>query len=133
MLSCEREWRLMGRIDLNIRIRRGEATGKRMGKRRRVGLILGAGGITGGAWLAGMLPGITAATGSEPGTADLVVGTSAGSVMAALIASRLSARHLTPPNNDVAGDWPCHVVTGGADVFRLARRRSSMAKPIVST
>ena len=77
-----------------------------MGKRKRVGLILGAGGITGGAWLAGTLSGITAATGWEPGTADLVVGTSAGSVMAALIASGLSARRLTPPDNDPAGDWP---------------------------
>jgi hypothetical protein len=44
-----------------------------MGKRKSVGLVLGAGGITGGAWLAGTLSGITAATGWEPGTADLVV------------------------------------------------------------
>jgi NTE family protein len=77
-----------------------------MGNRKRVGLILGAGGITGGAWLAGTLSEIAAATGWEPGTADLVVGTSAGSVMAALIASGLSARRLCPPDNDHGADWP---------------------------
>jgi NTE family protein len=77
-----------------------------MGKRKRVGLILGAGGITGGAWLAGTLSEITAATGWEPGSADLVVGTSAGAVMAALIASGLSARRLMPPDDDHAGAWP---------------------------
>jgi NTE family protein len=77
-----------------------------MGERKRVGLVLGAGGITGGAWLAGTLSGITAATGWEPGTADLVVGTSAGSVFAALIASGISALRLMPPNNYRAGDWP---------------------------
>ena len=57
-----------------------------MGRRKRVGLVLGAGGITGGAWLAGTLSGLAAATGWEPGSADLIVGTSAGAVFAALIA-----------------------------------------------
>ena len=42
-----------------------------MGPRNRVGLVIGAGGITGGAWLAGTLSGIATETGWEPGTADL--------------------------------------------------------------
>ncbi|MEP7104871.1 MAG: patatin-like phospholipase family protein [Chloroflexota bacterium] len=82
-----------------------------MVKRKRVGLVLGAGGITGGAWLAGTLSEIAAVTGWEPGTADLIVGTSAGSVMAALIASGLSARRLMPTNDDAASEWPLHDLT----------------------
>jgi NTE family protein len=77
-----------------------------MPKRKRVGLVLGAGGITGGAWLAGTLSEITAATGWEPGTADLIVGTSAGSVMAALIASGISARRLVPLDSGHLSEWP---------------------------
>jgi NTE family protein len=77
-----------------------------MARRQRVGLVLGAGGVTGGAWLAGTLSGIAASTGWEPATADVVVGTSAGAVMAALLASGLSARQLTPMDGDPAGDWP---------------------------
>jgi NTE family protein len=77
-----------------------------MRKRRRVGLVLGAGGVTGGAWLAGTLSEITSSTGWEPATADLLVGTSAGSVFAALIASGVSALRLSPPDAVGAGDWP---------------------------
>ena len=78
-----------------------------MGRRKRLGLVLGAGGITGGAWLAGTLSEIAAATGWEPGTADLLVGTSAGSVFAALLASGIPAHRLAPPDDDIPGqDWP---------------------------
>jgi NTE family protein len=77
-----------------------------MRKRKRVGLVLGAGGVTGGAWLAGTLSEITASTGWEPGTADLLVGTSAGSVFVALIASGVSALRLRPPDDIGGGDWP---------------------------
>jgi NTE family protein len=77
-----------------------------MSRRRRVGLVLGAGGITGGAWLAGTLSEVAAATGWEPGTADLLVGTSAGAVFAALIASGISALRLRPQGSAPSGDWP---------------------------
>ncbi len=50
----------------------------------RVGLVLGAGGIQGGAWLTGGLDALAAETGWDPATADVVVGTSAGSVIASL-------------------------------------------------
>ncbi|HET8980550.1 MAG TPA: patatin-like phospholipase family protein [Solirubrobacteraceae bacterium] len=53
----------------------------------RVGLVLGAGGILGSAWLIGALTAIAAETGWDPGTADYIVGTSAGSVVGALLAS----------------------------------------------
>ncbi len=53
----------------------------------KVGLVLGAGGIQGGAWLTGGLDAIAEETGWDPASADHVVGTSAGSMIAALCAS----------------------------------------------
>jgi NTE family protein len=53
----------------------------------RVGLVLGAGGVQGGAWLTGGLDAIAAETGWDPAEADFVVGTSAGSMIGALCAS----------------------------------------------
>ena len=50
----------------------------------RVGLVLGAGGVQGGAWLTGALDALAAETGWDPATADVVVGTSAGSVIGSL-------------------------------------------------
>src|SRR3954465_13652039 len=47
----------------------------------RVGLVLGAGGVLGGAWLTGGLAAIADETGWDPGEADYIVGTSAGSVI----------------------------------------------------
>jgi NTE family protein len=53
----------------------------------RVGLVLGAGGIQGGAWLTGGLDALAEETGWDPASADFVVGTSAGSMIGALCAS----------------------------------------------
>jgi NTE family protein len=49
--------------------------------------VLGAGGVMGGAWLTGGLEAIARETGWDPASADYVVGTSAGSMMGALLAS----------------------------------------------
>jgi NTE family protein len=64
-------------------------------------LVLGSGGITGIAWELGMLAGL-AEHGVELRDADLIIGTSAGSVVGALIASgteleELYASQLAPP------------------------------------
>ncbi len=56
-------------------------------ERPRIGLVLGAGGILGGAWLVGALNAIASETGWDPGSADHIVGTSAGSMIGALAAS----------------------------------------------
>jgi NTE family protein len=64
--------------------------------RPRVGLVLGAGGILGGAWTAGALDAISRATGWEPLESDLIIGTSAGSVFAALLSGGIPARRLLP-------------------------------------
>jgi NTE family protein len=53
----------------------------------KVGLVLGAGGVMGGAWLTGGLEALATETGWDPASADRVVGTSAGSMMGALLAS----------------------------------------------
>jgi NTE family protein len=51
----------------------------------RTGIILGAGGILGSAWTIGALTAYEQARGVEAGKADVVLGTSAGSVLAALL------------------------------------------------
>ncbi len=53
---------------------------------KRIGLVLGGGGILGGAWLVGALHALNEATGWQPSWAEYIVGTSAGSVVAALVA-----------------------------------------------
>jgi NTE family protein len=50
----------------------------------RVGLVLGGGGVRGASWLMGALHGLAMETGWDPTAADLIVGTSAGAVVAAL-------------------------------------------------
>src|SRR3954453_14758146 len=52
----------------------------------RIALVLGAGGVMGGAWLTGGLHALATETGWDPATADYIVGTSAGSMMGALLA-----------------------------------------------
>ena len=53
----------------------------------KVGLVLGAGGVMGGAWLTGGLYAIARETGWDPMSADNIVGTSAGSMMGSLVAA----------------------------------------------
>ena len=51
----------------------------------RVGLVLGAGGILGSAWMVGALSALAARLDRPLGEVDLVIGTSAGSVLAAAL------------------------------------------------
>jgi NTE family protein len=60
----------------------------------RVGLVLGAGGVTGGAFHAGVLAAIEEETGWDPRRAVHLVGTSAGSISAASLRAGLSAGDL---------------------------------------
>jgi NTE family protein len=53
----------------------------------RTALVLSGGGLVGGAWMVGALNAISTETGWDPGSADYVVGTSAGSMLAAMLAS----------------------------------------------
>ena len=88
--------------------------------RPRIGLVLGAGGVLGAAWTAGALAALQERVPYPLGGVDLVVGTSAGSVLAAALrcgvgvddivahqgGSRLAALpHLGELDRD-AGPWP---------------------------
>jgi NTE family protein len=59
-----------------------------------IGLVLGAGGVVGHAFHAGVLAAVTEATGWDPREADVIVGTSAGSVVGALLRAGASAPDL---------------------------------------
>jgi len=52
----------------------------------RIGLVLGAGGITGIAWLAGAVRALEEHTGWVASSADIIAGTSAGAVVATVLA-----------------------------------------------
>jgi NTE family protein len=53
----------------------------------KVGLVLGAGGVLGGAWLTGALHAIARETEWDPASADYIVGTSAGAMVGVLVAA----------------------------------------------
>ena len=61
---------------------------------RRRGLVLGAGAALGGAWALGVLCALQDVEGYDPAEQDVIVGTSAGSVLAALIACGVPPRRL---------------------------------------
>jgi hypothetical protein len=60
----------------------------------RIAIVLGAGGITGTAWVLGALEGIQRETGWDPRTADVVCGTSAGALAAAVLAGGVATESL---------------------------------------
>ena len=57
----------------------------------RIGLVLGAGGVAGGAFHAGVLAALEEAMGWDPRRAEVIVGTSAGSITATSLRAGLSA------------------------------------------
>jgi NTE family protein len=84
------------------------------------GLILGGGGVTGIAWELGVLMGLAEA-GVELQSADVVVGTSAGSVVGAQITSSTSLnelyqRQLEPPS----AEWPARLRARGKLAYATA-------------
>lgn len=60
----------------------------------RRGLVLGGGGMLGAAWTIGALCAVEEATGRQPGGADVLLGTSAGAILAALLAGGVHAEQL---------------------------------------
>ncbi|MGW4897056.1 patatin-like phospholipase family protein [Kitasatospora sp. NPDC004240] len=60
----------------------------------RRGLVLGGGGMLGAAWTVGALCAIEETTGWQPGSAEVILGTSAGSILGAMLAGGVRARHL---------------------------------------
>ena len=88
--------------------------------RRRRGVVLGAGGVLGAAWTIGALQAIAEVEGFDPHEADVIVGTSAGSVLAALLGSGLTVADLLshqrgmPLPHEAAQEWSYDSSTGGA-------------------
>ncbi len=68
----------------------------------RRGLVLGAGGVLGGAWMIGALAALEQEYGWDPREAEVLVGTSAGSVMAGLLASGVTVGQLLDHQRGVA-------------------------------
>jgi NTE family protein len=60
----------------------------------RIGLVLGAGGVWGGSWLAGALQGLAQELGWDPQHAERIVGTSAGAMVGGLLAAGVSPAYL---------------------------------------
>jgi NTE family protein len=82
----------------------------------RRALVLGGGGVTGIAWMTGLLAGLATA-GTRLASADLVVGTSAGSVVGAQILSGVSvedlyAGQLKEPAGELAARMGLRVLFG---------------------
>ena len=64
-------------------------------RRPRTGLVLGAGGVVGAAWMTGALHAVQQRLDVAVGDADLIVGTSAGSVLAAALRCGVTLDEMT--------------------------------------
>jgi NTE family protein len=82
--------------------------------------VLGAGGVLGAAWSIGALNAIAEVDGVLPHASDIIVGTSAGSVLAALLGAGFTAEQLRahqlgmPLPHRVGIGWDYDSATGGA-------------------
>jgi NTE family protein len=92
----------------------------------RVGLVLGAGGVLGGAWHVGALGALAQETRWDPGSADHVVGTSAGSMIGTLLCAGVppwfmrahSEGETFPGLADAEGNPAAEADRSGGAVFR---------------
>jgi NTE family protein len=95
----------------------------------RIGLVLGAGGVLGGAWMTGALHAIASETGWDPGSAEFIVGTSAGSMVGALLACGVppwfmcahSAGEAFPGLHDARGELASSADRAAGASYRLHR------------
>src|SRR5450755_4572197 len=128
-----------------MKLIRGNAKSK---TRPTVGLVLGAGGVVGQAYQAGVLAGLERQAGWDPRDAELIVGTSAGSVTGAALRVGVPATDLAamavgrplarahparirgpprPPSHlaaaSLAAAFTCVVEPGGPSALGLPARR----------
>ncbi len=88
--------------------------------RPRRGLVLGGGGVLGASWMIGALTAVEEAYGWDPREADVLVGTSAGSVLSALLASGIGTptliahQHGQPGPDDMKIDFDHDRASGGS-------------------
>lgn len=99
----------------------------------RRGLVLGAGGVLGFAWMAGALAALEQTLGWAPADAEIMIGTSAGSVTAALLGAGVETRALVNGVLGVRGpgdpviDYDAEHSTGGSLPLRPRLRIGSTA------
>src|SRR3954453_6078856 len=96
----------------------------------RVGLVLGAGGVLGASWLIGALEALESETGWSPSEAELVVGTSAGSVGGALGADGIPPAYMNAYAGGRALDEVADVQGRGR---ALAERLGALAERAAAT
>src|SRR3954470_20510660 len=70
----------------------------------RRGLVLGAGGVLGAAWTIGALSAVEELEGFDPRDAEVIIGTSAGSVIGSALAGGIGVRTLVNHQRGVAED-----------------------------
>jgi NTE family protein len=78
-------------------------------RRPRVGLVLGAGGVLGAAWMAGALPAVQERLDRAMQDVDVVVGTSAGSVLASALRCGVAVDAIVAHQRGVAHDVLPHL------------------------
>jgi NTE family protein len=93
--------------------------------RKRFGVVLGSGGVLGAAWTAGALASLEAARGIDVRDAEVIIGTSAGSVLAGLLGCGIGTADLVAfqrglPVSTFLPDFDPSTDVGGA-VPRLPR------------
>ncbi len=116
----------------------------------RRGLVLGAGGVLGFAWMVGALAALEAEEGFDARDAEVCVGTSAGSILAALLGSGVSVemmlRHQQgiPLPGDLDIGWDHDRDSGGAlpprprlgvgspDLLRRVARHPTQVRPLAA-
>ncbi|HET9655477.1 MAG TPA: patatin-like phospholipase family protein [Kineosporiaceae bacterium] len=89
---------------------------------RRWALVLGGGGVLGGAWMVGALSALEQVHGLDARDAEVIVGTSAGALVAAMLGAGVSVDELRAhqlgdlPNAGRLGalDWNYDTATGGS-------------------
>ncbi|MBV9292377.1 MAG: patatin-like phospholipase family protein [Frankiales bacterium] len=99
----------------------------------RRGLVLGGGGVLGAAWMIGALQAVRETYDWDPGGAEAIVGTSAGSVLGALLASGVTVETLVnhqrgvPAPGDPQIDFDPDTASGGSLPPRPKLRLGSAA------
>lgn len=99
-------------------------------RKRRSGLVIGAGATVGGAWAAGVLCALAETEGYEATASEVVVGTSAGSVVAALVAAGVPPREMADlfSDGDASVGTPVTIPVEVSD--RVRRTLSEIPWPV---
>lgn len=111
-----------------------------VGRRTKRGLVLGGGGVLGAAWMIGALSALEDVHGIDARDFDIIVGTSAGSIIAALLGSGVSVEQLRAhqrgeaiANGPLAGfSFDYERATGGSRPKRPKLLGPGSAKMILS-